>query len=89
MAYLRHIELIWLFYYRGYEVLQIREKDLDFEVMNYIVILPQIQIVILFPIFQAKQEKDTHRNELKGRLLLLSKIYFSIYMRFVHSPTPP
>lgn len=38
MAYLRHIELIWLFYYRSYEILQIGEKDLDFEVMNYIVI---------------------------------------------------
>lgn len=38
MAYLRHIELIWLFYYRGYEVLKIREKDLDVEVVGYIVI---------------------------------------------------
>ena len=38
IAYLRHIELIWWFYYRGYEVLKIREKDLDVEVVEYIVI---------------------------------------------------
>lgn len=38
MAYLKHTELIWLFYYRGYEILQVREKDLDFKVMNYVFI---------------------------------------------------
>lgn len=38
----------------------------------------------LFPILQAKQEKDTHRKVQKGRSVFPSKIYFSIYMRFVH-----
>ena len=38
----------------------------------------------LFPILQAKQEKDTHRKVQEGRSVFLSKIYFSIYMWFVH-----
>ena len=51
-----------------------QRKIYIFEVMNCIVIHKRIQIVILFPILKAKEEKDTHRNEPKGRSLLLSKI---------------
>lgn len=85
MAYLRHTELIWLFHYRGHEVLQIREKELDFEVMNYTVIHKKIQVVILFPVLQVKQEKIL-KNKWKTRFLLHSKIYFSIYIWFVYFP---
>ena len=40
----------------------------------------------LFPILQAKQENDNHRKVQKGRSVLPSKIYFSIYVWFVHYP---